>query len=299
MSRKLSAGMQAALKRTQAVHEDIQSVQRSRPPVQYVALGDLRPSPFQARMDLNDLDSLAQDIAANGVLQPLLARPVTGGGFELIAGERRWRAAERAGLAEVPVMVREATDEQARLYGLRENLERQDLNAYEVASVALTLMGLSLGQSPEEVRSQITGRGEPSAEVSAALEEALGVLGRNLTRLSFAKHYLPLLDLPDELRAAIQRGAPFNAVRLLRRASTEQQAEWLPRVESGEWGVRDVEAALLAGRTAPAPSEPGDLVQETRRVLKLAAPRRVGALDARKQTRLRKLLQEVEQLLKE
>ena len=120
-----------------------------------------------------------------------------------------------------------------------------------------------------------------------------------MTRLSFAKHYLPLLDLPGELRAAIQRGAPFNAVRLLRRASAAQQAEWLPRVESGEWGVRDVEDALLAGRSAPAPSEPDDLVQETRRVLKLAAPRRVGALDARKKSRLRKLLHEVEQLLKE
>ena len=298
MTRKLSAGMQAALKRTQAVHEDIQSVQRSRPPMQYVALGDLRPSPFQARMDLHDLDSLAQDIAANGVLQPLLARPLPDG-LELIAGERRWRAAGRAGLSEVPVIVRDATDEQARLYGLRENLERQDLNAYEVASVTLTLMGLSLGQSPEQVRSQLTGRGEPSAEVGAALEEALGVLGRELTRLSFAKHYLPLLDLPAELQAAIQRGAPFNAVRLLRRASRDQQTEWLPRVESGEWGVRDVEAALLAGRSAPAPLEQGDLVQETRRVLKLAAPRRVGALDARKQTRLRKLLQEVEQLLRE
>lgn len=293
--RKLSGGMQAALNRTQAIHQDIQALQRGRVAVQYVQVGRLKGSPFQARMDFSGLEGLTEDIRKHGVLQPLVARPL-GSGFELIAGERRWRAAQAAGLTEVPVMVREATDEQARLYGLRENLERTDLNAYEVASATLELAGLSLGQTPEQVRARLTVR-VPDDEVATALDEALSVLGRSLTRLSFAKHYLPLLDLPEALRAAIRRGVPWGTVRVLSRAAPEQQLEWLPKVETGEWVARDIEEALRLA--APAPKKPATdtLTEETRRVFKLASPRRIKQMDAAGQQQLRKLLQEVEDLL--
>lgn len=297
MGRPLSKGMQAALSRTQAIHQDIRELQRERVPVQYVPVAQLRPSPFQARMDFSGLEGLTEDIRQHGVLQPLMARPV-GEGLELIAGERRWRAATAAGLAEVPVMVREASDEQARLYGLRENLERTDLNAYELASAALALAGLSLGQTPEQVRARLTVR-VPDDEVVGALDEALGVLGKDLTRLSFSKHYLPLLDLPELLRAAIRRGVPWSAVRVLSRGTPEQQAQWLPSVEAGEWGVRDVEEALRAPIAVPKEAGAATLAEETRRVMKLASARRIKQLDPRGQRRLRKLLQEVEALLQE
>lgn len=292
MSRALPKSMQAALARTQAVHQDIQNLQRARPPVQYVPVATLRPSPFQARLDFTDLDSLVSDIQANGVLQPLLARPVAGG-LELIAGERRWRAAQRAGLLEVPVVVREASDEQARLFNLKENLERQDLNAFEVASVALDLVALSLQTAPDTARSRLTARGTPDPAAEQALDDALSVLGRSLTRLSFIKHYLPLLDLPDDLRDAIRRGASFNAVRLLRRASPAQRREWLPLIESGAWGVRDVEAALQGAPRLPRP----ELTAETRRVLRLASVKRIEQLNPDEQRALQRLLGEVEQLL--
>ncbi|GGM53403.1 putative plasmid-partitioning protein ParB [Deinococcus arenae] len=294
--RKLTKGMQAALARTQAVHQDIQDLQRARVPVQYLTVEQLRPSPFQARLDFTDLAGLTDDIRANGILQPLVARTTTDG-YELIAGERRWRAAQNAGLREVPVMIREATDEQARLYSLKENLERQDLNAFEVASVALALMALSLNQPQEAVRARLTVRGAADPEVEQALTEALGVLGKDLTRLSFTKHYLPLLDLPQDLRDAIRRGASFNAVRLLRRATAEQQAEWLPRIETGEWGVRDVEAALQGAVKPQVPVGESDLSSETRRVLRLVSPRRIQQLDGRAQKELQRLLQRVETLL--
>ncbi|WP_216326073.1 ParB/RepB/Spo0J family partition protein [Deinococcus aestuarii] len=302
--RKLSSGMQAALQRTQAVHQEIQSLQRERAPVQYLHVDELRPSRFQARMDFTGLDSLARDIEQHGVLVPLLARPVEGGA-ELMAGERRWRASRLAAAtvperAYVPVMVREATDEEARLFGLRENLEREDLNGYEVASAALELAALGLTTTAQDVRARLTRRSGVEPEVEAALQDALTVLGRDLTRLSFTKHYLPLLDLPDALREAIRRGASYNAVRLLRRATPDQQAEWLPRIESGEWGVRDVEAALQgarAGATVPPSGAAPTLAEETRRVFRLASPRRIERLDAGRQKRLQKLLREVEALL--
>lgn len=302
--RKLSKGMQAALERTQNVHQDIQTIQRERAPVQYIHVDQIQPSRFQARMDFTDLDSLAADIGRIGVLTPVLARPV-GDRFELMAGERRWRASRMAATAHperayLPVMVRDASDEDARLFGLRENMERRDLNAYEVASAALDLAALSLGTGSEDVRARLTRRGAADPEIEAALQDALAVLGRDLTRLSFTKHYLPLLDLPEHLREAIRRGASFNAVRLLRRATPEQQAEWLPRIEAGEWGVRDVEAALQEGRPA-APSAPAtpSLADETRRVFRMASVRRIERLDSRRQKRLQRLLREVEELLQD
>lgn len=294
MSRTMSPAMQAAMQRTQSVAQDIKQIQQARPPVQYVSVVNLTPSPFQARLDFAGLESLAEDIRANGVLQPLLARK-TAAGLELIAGERRWRAAQLAGLAEVPVVIREATDEQARLYNLKENLERQDLNAFEVASVALDLVALAVNTSPLDARARLVARGSQDVEVELALEDALRILGRDLTRLSFTKHYLPLLDLPEHLRDAIRRGASFNAVRLLRRATAEQQAEWLPLIESGTWGVRDIEAALQA---TPRPTTSrSELAEETRRILRLASPKRLDHLSAQQKDELKALLQQVSALL--
>ena len=171
--------MQAAKARLQSVHQEIQGLQLGRAPVQYIPVSDILPSPFQARLDFTGLESLAEDIRANGILQPLIGRKVSGDRVELIAGERRWRAAKLVGLGEVPMMIRDATDEQARLYGLRENLERQDLNAFEVAGTVLSLMGLSMGLSPEEVRARLVRRKEADPGVEVALMDALRALCRS------------------------------------------------------------------------------------------------------------------------
>ena len=97
-----------------------------------IGAGQLEPSPFQprSRMDPAALDDLAQSIRARGILQPLLVRPHPGepGRFQIIAGERRWRAAGAAGLHEVPILVREMADTDAAAVALVENLQRQDLN---------------------------------------------------------------------------------------------------------------------------------------------------------------------------
>lgn len=94
----------------------------------------LEPNPFQPRRDYKDeaLQALADSIAEHGVLQPILVRPA-GQAYQLIAGERRFRAAQMAGLQRVPVVVREASDDQALLLALLENLQREDLNVLEEA----------------------------------------------------------------------------------------------------------------------------------------------------------------------
>ncbi|OYV35128.1 MAG: chromosome partitioning protein ParB [Rhodospirillales bacterium 20-64-7] len=107
------------------------------PGVQAVAVDLLEPSPFQPRRDMDEsaLGELADSIASRGILQPLLVRPhpAVDGRFQIIAGERRWRAAQRASLHEVPVLVRPLTDTDAMAAGLVENLQREDLNAVEEA----------------------------------------------------------------------------------------------------------------------------------------------------------------------
>ena len=107
------------------------------PGVQTLAVADLEPSPFQPRrsMDEEALTELAASITQRGILQPLLVRPKPGveGSFQIIAGERRWRAAQKAQLHEVPVLIRALSDTDAMAAGLVENLQRADLNAVEEA----------------------------------------------------------------------------------------------------------------------------------------------------------------------
>ena len=99
-------------------------------------IGDLTPGKYQprTRMDRGALEELALSIKQRGIVQPILTRAIAGGKFEIVAGERRWRAAQIAGLATVPVLVREIADEAALGIGLIENIQREDLNAMEEAA---------------------------------------------------------------------------------------------------------------------------------------------------------------------
>jgi ParB family chromosome partitioning protein len=108
----------------------------ARESLQTLAIDRLRPGKYQprTRMDEASLDDLAQSIKEHGIMQPVLVRPVDGGRFEIIAGERRWRAAERAGLKEVPALVKVVPDASALAIGLIENIQREDLNPLEQAN---------------------------------------------------------------------------------------------------------------------------------------------------------------------
>ena len=100
-----------------------------------LALDRIRPGKYQPRTRMDDasLDELAQSIREQGIMQPILVRPVDGARFEIIAGERRWRAAQRAGLAEIPALMRAVPDQAALALALIENIQREDLNPLEEA----------------------------------------------------------------------------------------------------------------------------------------------------------------------
>jgi len=126
------------------------------------------------------LDELAKSIRTNGVVQPLLLRP-KGNRFELIAGERRWRAAQRAGLSKVPAVVREVSDDKVLEIAIIENIQREDLNPIEEAGAYRKLID-TLGLTQEMVAERV---------------------GRDR---SYITNYLRLLRLPDDLQQLLQAG---------------------------------------------------------------------------------------------
>ena len=136
-----------------------------------VALEEIAPNPRQPRTEFDDeaLDTLAASIKAVGVLQPVIVRPRPAGGFELVVGERRWRAARRAGLERIPAIVREADDAELLRDALIENLHREDLNPLEEAAAYRQLLE-DIGLTHEELAERV-GRSR------AAITNSLRLLG--------------------------------------------------------------------------------------------------------------------------
>lgn len=160
---------------------------------------DIEPNREQPRKDFDDeaLGELADSIAKYGVLQPLLVRPLSGGGYQLIAGERRWRASRLAGLTEVPVVVREMTDEEAAALALIENLQREDLNPLEEAFGFRKLMD-DFGLTQEEAAEKV-GKSRPAvANALRLLKLPEAILELVRTGKLSAGHARALLSFPTQ-----------------------------------------------------------------------------------------------------
>jgi ParB family chromosome partitioning protein len=170
-------------------------------------VGSLEPGPFQPRtaMDEEALEELAASIREHGLLQPILARPAPGnsGRYQIIGGERRWRAAQRAGLHEVPVLVRDASDREAMAAGLVENLQRQDLNAVEEAE-GYSRLTQQFGMT-QEALAKAVGKSRPHVANTLRLLQ-LPDRVRELLRdgALTAGHARALLTAPDPVALAMQ-----------------------------------------------------------------------------------------------
>lgn len=127
-----------------------------------IKISDIEPNREQPRKDFNEaaLAELADSISQHGILQPLLLRPILGGGYQIVAGERRWRAARMAGLSEVPAIIREMSDSEVMELALIENLQREDLNPLEEAQGYRSLMD-TFGFTQDEV-SKTVGKSRPA-----------------------------------------------------------------------------------------------------------------------------------------
>jgi ParB family chromosome partitioning protein len=213
----------------------------------------LVPSP-QPRRRFENLEALAESIREKGVLQPLLVRPLGDGRYAIVAGERRYRAAKMAGLAEVPVRVLDLSEKEARLLALVENLQREDLNPYEETLGVLDLLSEELGKTREEVvallhRMQNERRGKATQNVLGSpeaqrVEEVFRALGR-MTWESFVQARLPLLGLPEDLRAALEEGAiPYTAALELKKVKDPEARARLLEEAKGGLSLRELKARV-------------------------------------------------------
>ncbi len=181
-----------------------------------LALELIQLPPQQPRryFDPQKMQQLVQSIKEHGIIEPLLVRP-GGNNYELVAGERRYRAAIEVGLEKVPVVIRELTDEEAVQLSLIENLHREDLNPVEETEGILQLLALRIEQKPSsvikilhrmhnEVKGKVTHNVMGNSEAQV-VEEVFAGLGL-MTWESFVKNRLPLLNLPEEVMEALRSG---------------------------------------------------------------------------------------------
>lgn len=198
-------------------------------------LREIEPNRAQPRKQFDEgaLAELADSITQHGVLQPLLVRPLMSGGYQIVAGERRWRAARMAGLTEVPVVVREMTDQQVMQLALIENLQREDLTALEEAEGYQTLME-NYDLTQEEI-AKIVGKSRPA--VANALR---------------------LLHLPPSVRELVAQGklSAGHARTLLPLESPQDMLEMAQLTVKHGISVRELEKMVKKFLARDAEAEP-------------------------------------------
>jgi len=239
--RKLNRGLEALLgtgllnkadaETSSAPATSGQSSAKAPGPLMEVPIEQLQRGTYQPRRSFAQeaLQSLAESIRAQGILQPIVARALASGGFEILSGERRWRAAQLAELPTVPVVIKDVSDEAAIAIGLIENIQREDLNPVEEA-LGLKRLQEEFGLNQEQVASAV-GRSRPAvANLMRLLQlesEVLGLLERQEIDAGHAKALLALSG-GDQVRAArqvYQRGLSVRqAEALVRSLATDKPA---------------------------------------------------------------------------
>lgn len=199
-------------------------------PLVEVDINQVEPNPNQPRKTFGSsgLEELAASIRASGVIQPIIVRP-SGSGYQLIAGERRWRAARQAGLERIPAIVREASDAESLELALVENLLREDLNPMEESEAYRHLL-TQFGWTQEQLAQRI---------------------GRDRTSIA---NSLRLLRLPEEIQADLRDGrlTMGHARALLALPAPADQLKLRDEILAHDWSVRVTEESIRSAESAPA-----------------------------------------------
>jgi ParB family transcriptional regulator, chromosome partitioning protein len=223
-TKRLGRGLEALLGAVSKEQAQAEGALRELP------VGSISPNPYQPRTEMNEdaLVELTASIEASGLLQPVVVRPKNGK-FELIAGERRWRAIQRLGWAKIPAVVKEADDQTLLTLALIENLQRNDLTAIDEAA----------------------GYQRLGEEFKLPQSEIARLVGRNRSTVA---NLLRLLKLPDEVKALVQQGklSEGHARALLAVESESEVLRLAQEAVSQGWSVRDMEARAR-GETPSAP----------------------------------------------
>ncbi|PSM45812.1 chromosome partitioning protein ParB [Chroococcidiopsis sp. CCALA 051] len=259
--------------------------------------------------DPQALKELASSVKQHGILQPLLVRPLSSGRYELVAGERRYHAAKEANLVEVPVVVRELSDETALQLALIENLQREDLNPVEETEGILQLLALKLEiSSPEvakllyrmqnEVKGKVTHNvmGSLPNQVIQATFEAIGLMDWE----SFVTNRLPLLNLPIDILEALRQGKiAYTKAQAIARVKDEEHRQALLETAIAEnlslGQIKERVASIADKQANSISSVTSSLKSRMDAAYRLVKKSKIWA-DPKKQKRLDKLLTELEAL---
>lgn len=235
--RGLGRGLDALLSGSSAATLQEEAVQADRKELQHLPLDLIQRGKYQPRRDMDPqaLEELALSIKAQGVMQPIVVRPIDKGRYEIIAGERRWRATQQAGLDTIPALVREVPDEAAIAMALIENIQREDLNPLEEA-VALQRL---------------------QQEFQLTQQQVADAVGKS--RVSVA-NLLRLIALPEEIKTLLSHGdLEMGHARALLGLPEARQVEGARHVVARGLTVRQTEA--LVRHWLNAPGEPAKVVK--------------------------------------
>jgi ParB family chromosome partitioning protein len=266
--------------------------------------------------------NLVQSVRQHGILQPLLVRPLATGKYELVAGERRYRAAKEVGLTDVPIIKRELNDTEAFQVALVENLQREDLNPIEETESILRLLALELSLPEEDVSSLLyrlkhdadrkakqSGHNVmPSPEdqrkdvghnvmPNESLEQIQSLFARlgSMTWESFVKNRLPLLSLSADILEAVSTGnlQYTKAIALSRIKDDKARSSALKQVTTEDWSLAQIKEHI---KTVKPPSAQTPLKQQLDVAYQKAKKAKVWE-DPNRQERLAAILKELEALL--
>jgi len=272
-------------------------------PISAICLPQQQPRRY---FDPSAMQELVESVRQHGVLQPLLVRSRSDDQYELVAGERRYRAAKEVQLAEVPVVIRELSDEEAMQLSLIENLCREDLNPVEETEGILQLLALRLGSDVGDVtpllykmknaadkHDDFRHNVMPNSEAQV-VEELFTSLGL-MTWESFVKNRLPLLNLPEDILAALRQGLiAYTKAKVIARLKDEvARKELLSAAINENLSLSEITARLKGTLSPSQPNERKERIETTIRRVKQA---RVWE-DQHKWSRLEALLAEIEVLL--
>ena len=217
--RGLGRGLDALLSDSSETGEQMQSSAGKPDRVDSLPIDLIRRGRFQPRRDFNpdSMQELSDSIAAQGVVQPIVVRPGENGHYEIIAGERRWRASQQAGLSEIPVVVKDVTDQTAMAMALIENIQREDLNPLEEANSLHRLLN----------------------EFELTHHQIAQAVGRSRTSVT---NLLRLLDLNPEVKSYIEEGRlEMGHARALLGLKEQAQSNAAHQVVSKGLSVRETE----------------------------------------------------------
>ena len=258
--------------------------------------------------DPQKMEQLVFSVKEHGILEPLLLRTLDRSDmYELVAGERRYRAAKEAGLSDVPAVIRDLTDEQAVQLALIENLQREDLNPIEETEGVLQLLALKLKMAVDEVpkllyRMQHEAKGKVAHNVMGSSEnEAVQSIFASLATMtweSFVNNRLPLLNLPDDVLEALQQGKiAYTKAHVIARVKDEDQRKILLKdAIAQDFSLAHIKERIDSLKPNAVAGNQPPLKSQIDEALKLAKRSKVWD-DPKKQKKLEKVLADLRELV--